>query len=300
MSKVHAYRLRDMVLSCGAAQAAVIRVSDCRSLRPHQLSRLEFKPKTAVIGLLPYYTPLCDDPRSVSVYALGYDYHYLLRQISEKIINAGKIRFPDWHFAVCGDISPFDEVDAAARAGLGIIGRNRLLITKEHSSFVFIFELLTDIDAADIPQATEPEHCENCGRCVSACPTCLRGKGECLSAITQKKGVLTPDEEELMRKYGTIWGCDRCQLACPHTVAARRAGTLYRGSEWFLQNALPFPTEETISDPDDFPRRAYSWRGIDVMRRNLHILEGREDNECQSPNSELKEEKLMPDPKKND
>ncbi|MCQ2353786.1 MAG: DUF1730 domain-containing protein [Clostridia bacterium] len=301
MKKANAKSLCDMLTFHGAASAAVISITDCRVIRQDRILRLGFVPQTVIIGVLPYYTHACDGPRIVSAYAVGRDYHFLLKQIGEEIVNDGKEKFPEAHFAVFGDVSPIDEVDAAARAGLGVIGKNGLLITEDHSSFVFIFEVLTDILPDEPIVVSEPRHCENCGECIAACPSRLAGGGECLSSVTQKKGVLTSDEQSLMRKYGTAWGCDICQLVCPHTVSAKKSGTLYHGSEWFAENARPIPSEKSISDKDDFSRRAYSWRGTEVMRRNLHILEKTEDEVCDRESISLKrEEQVLKERKKTD
>lgn len=261
--------LCELLIRHGAAMAGEIPMKDCRILRAYKLRGLGFTPETAVIGILPYYTPACDGDRTVSAYAAAKDYHYLMKEKAPSIIGDALALHPGAHFAVFCDSSPIDETDAAARCGLGVIGRNRLLITEPFSSFVFIFELLTDLvtDAA----AADPRSCEDCGACAAACPGFLAGKGECLSALTQKKGRLTPEEERQIRDGGSVWGCDRCQLVCPHTARARKAGTLFTQEPFFYQDVLLRPTETTVSDDEDFSARAYSWRGRDVILRNLRL-----------------------------
>lgn len=254
----------------GAASAAELPASACRVIQPRRLERLGFFPQTVVIGTLPYFTDACLEPRSVSCYALAGDYHLLLREMSANILADAQDAYPGASFFLCGDTSPYDETDAAARAGLGVIGHHRLLITPDHSSFVFLFELITDLPTDAVPR--EPASCENCGACVRACPGFLRGDGGCVSEISQKKGELSAEEAQLLRRCGTAWGCDLCQLACPHTKEALRRGTLRTDSEWFHLDILPFPDEALIADPDRFARRAYSWRGAAVIRRNLRIL----------------------------
>ena len=261
-----------ILTACGAAKSGAVRLSECRILRQYQIDRLGFTPLCAVIGIIPYYTPLCDLPGSISAYARARDYHVLLADIGQKVLSECRRRFPENSFRICGDTSPIDEIDAAAKAGLGIIGRNRLLITEEYSSFVFLFELLTDLCPDDIPDARVPQTCENCGACAAACPGILGGRGDCLSAITQKKGVLTSEEEEKMIRFGTVWGCDVCQTVCPHTVSARERGTLTCGNEWFSRDVIPFPTEESVADEEDFSQRAYNWRGKDVILRNIRLF----------------------------
>jgi epoxyqueuosine reductase QueG len=107
---------------------------------------------------------------------------------------------------------------------------------------------------------------------VRACPTRLKNGGECLSSVTQKKGALTDEEQALMLKHGTAWGCDICQNVCPHTIRAKKEGTLYTDSAWFNSRTIPMP-DKSVVDSDGFSERAYSWRGKDVFLRNLTLFE---------------------------
>jgi epoxyqueuosine reductase len=268
-------RIQEIFLHNGITDSAPVRFSDCVVINERLLGKLDFEPKSVCIGLLPYYTHFCDSPRIVSSYALSFDYHKLIASLKEKIISQATEILPNNHFAVFGDHSPIDEKDAAAKAGLGIIGMHSLLITPKYSSFVFLFELLTDLDCDRLPE--EVVHCEHCGRCISACPTFLKGNGECLSAISQKKGTLSPIEAKHLIDANTAWGCDICQLACPHTQRAIKEKTIYSSLDWFNSNILPFPTEETINNSLDFQSRAYSWRGKSTILRNINLLSHRQD-----------------------
>ena len=118
--------------------------------------------------------------------------------------------------------------------------------------------------------------CTDCGACRQACPAGL-DIGGCLSALTQKKGALTADEEKIILANGTAWGCDRCQEICPVNRAARARGTLYSTIRYFNESALPCLTAQTVEEMSeaDFARRAYSWRGRAVILRNLQLLETR-------------------------
>ena len=102
--------------------------------------------------------------------------------------------------------------------------------------------------------------------CAAACPGgCLPGgeRDSCLSALSQKKGALTPAEEETLRRGGLAWGCDACQEACPlnraAVIAPHPCFTWYR----------PRMTEE---DAEDLTGKAYGWRGKAVPLRNLRLL----------------------------
>jgi epoxyqueuosine reductase len=95
--------------------------------------------------------------------------------------------------------------------------------------------------------------------------------GECRSALTQKKGALSEDESRLLATFPSLWGCDVCQEVCPYTAHARRRGTLYTKIPFFHQNTIATLSLDALDEMDDesFSRRAYAWRGRDVIRRNL-------------------------------
>ena len=265
-------RIFDILKSNGADEAAYIRYADCDIINQRLADKLDFSPKSVIIATVPYYTKHCDKLGTVSSYALAYDYHLLLNHIAEKSIKEARKFYPDTNFKFFGDHSPIDEKRAASKAGLGIIGMNSLLITKRRSSFVFLFEILTDLECNN--DSSEVSYCVQCGRCVDACPTYLKGNGECLSSITQKKGSLTDAEIELIADSGCAWGCDICQKVCPHTISAIKNGSIYSNIDWFNTNVCPEPTLESISDDSDFTKRAYSWRGKNTILRNIKILNG--------------------------
>ena len=269
-------RLTDILIECGAADAALLKYTDCEIINHKLVERLDFIPQSVIIATVPYYTKFCDESKTVSSYALAYDYHSLLKNIAESAILKAKEIFPRASFKFFGDHSPINEKDAAAKAGLGIIGSHSLLITSNHSSFVFLFEILTDLECEAV--AKEILHCYNCNQCVLNCPSYLRGNGDCLSAITQKKGNLNITEEELIVRCESAWGCDICQNVCPFTRDAIRRGTIYTNSEWFNTNICSRPSESTVNDDNDFKNRAYSWRGKDTILRNLRIINSKKND----------------------
>lgn len=272
IKEVSMNRLIDILKQCGAADAACIKYSDCDVINPKLTERLNFEPKSVIIAAVPYYTEYCDKPKSVSAYALAFDYHILLKEIAESAIKKAKNIFPEASFQFYGDHSPIHEKKAAAKAGLGILGLHSLLITEKYSSFVFLFEILTDMECSNTSE--EVKYCQKCNKCIEACPTFLQGKGQCLSAITQKKGKLSDEEIKLIANTGCAWGCDICQMACPHTQLAIKKGTIYTKSDWFNSNLCLYPNESTVSDNSDFQNRAYSWRGKETILRNIKIING--------------------------
>ena len=105
-------------------EAAGIPFGSCRLTRGYKLRKIGFEPRSVYFGLIPYYTHECDLPRSVSAYAVSKDYHLFIEEAGALITEEAKAVFPGAGFAVFGDSSPFDERDGAARAGLGVSGRN--------------------------------------------------------------------------------------------------------------------------------------------------------------------------------
>jgi len=270
--------LSDVITSRGIPRAAGIPWSSCRVTRQYLADRLAFGPRSAYIGIIPYLTEeyFGASRRTVSAYAAGYDYHLFIEETGRLIIEDAEKIFPGAHFAVFGDKSPIDERRAAAAAGLGVIGKNGLLITPEYSSYVFLFEIISDIEPDTVPR--EPGKCPGCGACIAACPSMKEGR-ECLSSLTQKKCELTPEEEDFIRRNGSVWGCDVCQEACPLTKRAVDSGSAFTKIDYFRKNVRPAPRIEDISDPDDFAQRAYSWRGPSVILRNMRIVGEADDKE---------------------
>ena len=148
-----------------------------------------------------------------------------------------------------------------------------MIITEKYSSYVFLGEIITD--AVIECEPIEPRRCTGCGKCKKACPGYAADEFFCLSALTQKKGELTEDEKNIIRKYKSAWGCDICQQVCPVTENAIKCGSIYTPIEFFKTNRTEHLTSALIEGMSDeeFKRRAYSWRGKQTVLRNLKILE---------------------------
>ena len=249
---------------------SVLDYSRIREINPSLAARMGFVPKSAILFLIPYYSGRCDN---ISIYSASYDYHLIIKEITERLIDLLKRHFPEGSFRGFGDHSPIDERSAALISGLGILGDNGLLINEKYGSFVFIADVISDLPPELLGETPVGEiaFCHHCGGCKSACPTgVLKGVGsDCLSAITQRKGELTDSEAELMRKYGTAWGCDICQTVCPYKKAPRVTPI-----EFFKKDRIERLTKEIIDSMTDeqFKKRAFAWRGRGVPLRNLEIL----------------------------
>ena len=260
----------------GITLAAPVPLSALTVTRPYLLERNGITNGTAFLFAVPYYTTACDDcARNISCYAVSADYHRFFGALFEEILPILREKFPQNRFVGFTDHSPIAEGEAAVKAGLGMFGCNHLFLTKAHSSFVFLGEIMTD---ALIPcEVKEISVCTACGACKKACPVGLDVTG-CLSALTQKKGTLTSEEKQVLLEHGMAWGCDTCQLVCPVTKAAKKAGTLYSSIPFFNHNTIPHLTADAVRamSDEEFSARAYSWRGREVILRNLEILEGKE------------------------
>ena len=160
-------------------------------------------------------------------YALGFggsDYHLTIRDDLVWVGMRLKEKYPNLDFQLSLDIHPVLERDLAWRAGLGWIGKNSMLIHREHGSFVMLGSLLLNVNL--FPQqkvVVEADHCGSCRACVDACPTEAIDPGgrtlmaeKCISTFTIehfKDNVSPPDDYH--KKTRWFFGCDICQDVCP-------------------------------------------------------------------------------------
>ncbi len=280
-----AHTLLDTVTSWLGTPPCAVPLSFCHIVRPYLLDRAGIPSTgTALLFTIPYL--MTDDvlkkQRNLSLYAVPRDYHGFVCELESAWHPQLAELFPNNRFALFSDHSPILEVEAAARAGLGVIGDNGLLITPAYGSFVFIAELCTDADYETVTgQAVPvlpvaPPHCEGCGACFEACPARKAGTWmlPCLSALTQKKGVLDNREIEALARHDLVWGCDACQLACPHNRRVIDAGQ-DTPIPYFREARdihVDVPSLASMSD-EAFAARAYAWRGRAVLERNLKLKE---------------------------
>ncbi len=264
--------LRIIMLANGMNETGVIpfdKVSD-KLLNCMAKGRIPENPKSIIIALFPYKVPM--QQGNLSRYAVVPDYHEIAGRFLDGATKALGHAFPDYKFVWFTDNSPIPEVYAAALSGLGVLGDNGLLINHRYGSYCFIGCIVTDLD---IPATGDTiGECLHCGRCRVSCPggalTSERfERGRCLSYISQRKGQLTHEEEELMRKNGLVWGCDVCQSVCPMNENAEDTYI-----EAFLQCANPNVTVDDLASATD---RAYLYRGRATVQRNLNLFSDNEE-----------------------
>ena len=162
----------------------------------------------------------------VSRYALGRDYHKVLRGALAALATHMQQRIGAFGYRVCVDSAPVLEKALARNAGLGWIGKHTNLIARERGSWFFLGEILTDLPLpVDEPASA---HCGSCQACLPACPTGAivapwrLDARRCISYLTIEHGSAIPPE--LRPAIGNrIYGCDDCQLVCPWNKFARAA-----------------------------------------------------------------------------
>ena len=168
------------------------------------------------------------DPEAgyVSRYALGRDYHKVLRNALQGLADDIVERVGPMGYRVFVDSGPVLEKALARNAGLGWIGKHTNLITRTAGSYFFIGEILTDLPLPVDESASA--HCGTCTACIPACPTGAITAPQqldarrCISYLTIELHGAIPTE--LRRMLGNrIYGCDDCQLVCPWNKFARAA-----------------------------------------------------------------------------
>ncbi len=162
----------------------------------------------------------------VARYALGRDYHKVLRARLQQLVDRIRAETGPFGFRVFTDSAPVLEVALAAKAGLGWRGKHTLLLTREMGSWFFLGEIYTDLPLPVTPPASD--HCGTCTACLAACPTGAivapyeLDARRCISYLTiELKGAIPPELRPLIGNR--VYGCDDCQLACPWNRFAQAA-----------------------------------------------------------------------------
>ena len=175
----------------------------------------------SVISLLLNYYPeekQKKDSYKISKYAYGSDYHFVIKDKLKQLYHYILNEIGDIHGRVFVDSAPVLDKAWAAKSGLGWIGKNSNLITKEIGSFYFIAELIIDLEL-DYDAATT-DHCGSCTACIDACPTqaivdpYIVDGSKCISYFTIELKNEIPSS--MKGKFDDwMFGCDICQDVCP-------------------------------------------------------------------------------------
>ena len=229
--------------------------------------------KTVLSVALNYYTPhehpASEDAGKISRYAWGDDYHEVLKEKLVSLLESIKDEFPGTGGKACVDTAPILEKAWAAAAGLGWIGKHTNLITRERGSWVFLGELILDIEADSYDEPAE-DHCGTCTACLEACPTdaitepYVVDSNLCISYATiEHRGDEFP-EAVAGRLEGWLYGCDICQDVCPWNRFEQLTDEK-RFEPRKNETALPF-NEILAMTPESYSAR---FRGSAIKRAKL-------------------------------
>ena len=158
------------------------------------------------------------DSYQIAKYAYGKDYHFVMKRMLKDLLKFIREEIANVNGRPFVDSAPVMDKAWAQKAGLGWIGKNTNLISRKYGSFIFIGELITDLEM----EYDEPakNYCGNCRRCIDACPTGALTEpyridaSRCISYLTIENKKEIP--EEFKKQYQDwIFGCDICQDVCP-------------------------------------------------------------------------------------
>ncbi len=163
----------------------------------------------------------------ISRYALGRDYHKLMRKRLQQLADRIGRAIGEYGYRVFVDSAPVLEKPIAAKAGLGWVGKHSNMLHRDSGSWFFLGELYTDLPLP--PDQPDNEHCGTCQACIDICPTAaivepyVVDARRCISYLTiEHKGSIPETLRPMMGNR--IYGCDDCQLVCPWNRFASLSG----------------------------------------------------------------------------
>ncbi len=238
--------------------------------------------KSVITMLLNYYpgkTATQQNPK-VSKYAWGKDYHEVIKKKLNLLLSLIREHIGEVNGRGFVDSAPVLERSWAQRSGLGWIGKNGNLLTKQQGSFFFIATLIVDLEL-DNDDPMSKDYCGTCRKCIDSCPTdaILEDKvidgSKCISYFTiELKEQLIPGE--LKGQFDNwLFGCDTCQDVCPWnrfaTASTEREFSPLPGMLNFTTGDWEALTEDTFKKIfRNSPLKRAKWQGI---QRNLKFLQ---------------------------
>lgn len=238
--------------------------------------------KSVISVLFNYYTDkkqLDDESPKISKYALGEDYHHVIKEKLANVVEEMKKNIGDFECRIFVDSAPVLDKVWAKKSGLGWIGKNSNLITKESGSFFFIAEIICDLELEyDGPIK---DYCGTCTACIDECPTDAIIKpyvvdgSKCISYFTiELKDEILPKEVK-GKMDNWMFGCDICQDVCPwNSFAKKHQEKLFEPNDKLLsmsKNDWQELTEEIFSEL--FKRSAVKRTKFEGLKRNVKFLE---------------------------
>lgn len=242
--------------------------------------RLLIEGAQSIVSVALNYFPhemLPADVPQFAYYAYGEDYHDVVRDKLNRLFDFIKIRFPGVGGRAFSDSAPVLERFWAARAGLGFIGKNTLLIIPGKGSYFFLGELIIDLEL-DYDRPV-PQTCGRCRRCLDACPTDAIEKPywlnapKCISYQTiENKGEIS--SAIVPKLSNNVYGCDICQKVCPWN----RFSTPHKTPEFFPSQTFLSLDWEKLRAMDKaafceiFRKSAVKRAKFSGLKRNINAL----------------------------
>ena len=234
----------------------------------------------SVISLLLNYYPSefqQSDSYKISKYAFGQDYHFVIKDKLNALLSEMQSFIGEISGRAFVDSAPVLDKAWAAKSGLGWIGKNSNLITKQVGSFYFIAELIIDLELEYDTATTD--HCGNCTACIDACPTdaivapYIVDGSKCISYFTIELKDNLP--EDLKGKFDDwAFGCDVCQDVCPwNKFSKAHSEPLFNPNPTLL--AMSKKDFEEITDTTFkmvFKNSAVKRTKFEGLKRNIEFL----------------------------
>ncbi|MGL4742741.1 MAG: tRNA epoxyqueuosine(34) reductase QueG [Sarcina sp.] len=213
-----------------------------------------------------------------SVYTRGEDYHNVVHKYLNEICEL--IKLEGGETIALTDSNTLPERYIAYLAGVGFVGKNNLIITKEFGSYVFLGEIITNLEIFDkdkriYSEIPKFEECGECEICYKECPTksinrFKKNPNICMSYITQKKEI---DDRFLKIMNGRVFGCDSCQLECPYNVGIQFSSIEEFKPKEFMHNTNDdkMISLDNVTFKSTFKTTSCGWRGKNTIIRNAMI-----------------------------
>ncbi len=234
----------------------------------------------SVISLLLNYYPSQfqqDDTYKISKYAYGKDYHFVIKEKLKQLLQFIQQEIGEVDGRAFVDSAPVMDKAWAAKSGLGWIGKNSNLLTKQVGSFYFIAELIVDLDLEyDLPVT---DHCGSCTACIDACPTQAIVEpykvdgSKCISYFTiELKNELPNSYKNQFDNW--MFGCDVCQDVCPWNKFSKSHNEPLFDPNPQLLNTSKKEWEELTKETfnEIFKKSAVKRTKFEGLKRNIDFL----------------------------
>lgn len=236
----------------------------------------------SVVSLLINYFPSQQqaDPTApiISKYAYGRDYHFVVREKLNELLTYINSTISPCQGRGFVDSAPVLERSLAKAAGLGWIGKHSLLINKYHGSYVFIAELIIDLELAyDTPFTSD--HCGTCTKCIDACPTQaivadrVIDATKCISYHTIENKEVAPASIQANLE-NRVYGCDICQDVCPwNKVITPNKSDDFKPIQGLLEMTKAEWSELSPENYNErFKKTAFERAGYTRLKRNIDYI----------------------------